>query len=521
MGLCVVLVLVCVLHAAGGSASTGSTGGSGHAAVPGAMELAASRALILADNPVEQETEQEPRVASELSRPAWNPMLDDDGVFDVEVPAPADAEAIQLPAPELRALPGSAIPGLAETSAPPLLPVPAVVLPPGTVQMPPISSSISADLERHWRAFKFKGFGLSFIKSLTKLDQFGLGVRIPITANFPEYDRNSALPRLTTMLGIFYELQSGFFFRGTFSVSFPMRMAGLLLAYLGTWTGVSPGAWVDRIRRLKARDSIRRLGLTFTVRVCSSGCRYSAGPWLFYVPGVRLMSHILPFIFSTPALIVTLVNCLVAMNADWLQSETDRLEDQLASMAAEAAERAEREALAYSTGAATSSDASASTSTPARAAGNEKRRMHGLYYWHSALLKWCEAKTTGLGWNVGMTQSGRTDTSLGSSVLFEIQPFFPYLPPTLIDSVTHAPAYISRSLRYFVSRPKGRADKKATSGRGGVDSTADDAFAAPPLRPLKGRRSFAEQTGGTLEPLPVPRRDKAKRKRAAKKNINV
>lgn len=512
----VVVALGCMLQVVRGTASAGSTGSTS----------AASRALILADNPLEQEPEQEPLVAAaELSRAPWNPMLDDDGVFDVEVTTPAETThqptQQQLAAPELLARTVTAIPRLAEASAvPPMLPMPAVMLPPVSVLPPPLPSSVSADLERHLRAFKFKGFGLSFIKSLTKWDQCGLGLRIPITANFPEYDRNSALPRLTTMLGLFYELQSGFFFRGTFSLSFPVRMAALLLAYLGAWTGVSPGAWVDRIRRLKARDSIRRLGLTFTMRICSSGCRFSAGPWLFYVPGVRLMSHILPFIFSTPALILTLVNCLVAMNADWLQNETDRLEAQLSEMATEAAERAEREALAYSTGTITASTSATSTSTsaPVQAAGNEKRRLHGLYYWHSALLKWCESKTTGLGWNVGMTKSGPTDTSLGTSVLFEIQPFFPRLPAIVVDSLTHAPGYINRAVNGFGFAPRGRAFGKSRQRRGSPSGSVSDTFTAPPRRVRKAvGASQQESSPETLEPLPVPRRDKAKRKRAGKK----
>ena len=35
-----------------------------------------------------------------------------------------------------------------------------------------------------FRKFKFKGYGLSFVKSLTSWSQLGLGVRIPITPNF-------------------------------------------------------------------------------------------------------------------------------------------------------------------------------------------------------------------------------------------------------------------------------------------------------------------------------------------------
>lgn len=58
------------------------------------------------------------------------------------------------------------------------------------------------------------------------------------------------------------------------------------------------------------------------------------------------------------------------------------------------------------------------------------RKMKSLKYWHNVYLKWAATKTTGLGMNMGWYTS-HVDATLGSSVLFDIQPFYTDLPDSV------------------------------------------------------------------------------------------
>ena len=51
-------------------------------------------------------------------------------------------------------------------------------------------------------AYKFKGVGFSFAKSLKSTKSFGLSLKLPITANFPTYDSSRYLPRLGSSFGL-------------------------------------------------------------------------------------------------------------------------------------------------------------------------------------------------------------------------------------------------------------------------------------------------------------------------------
>jgi hypothetical protein len=59
-------------------------------------------------------------------------------------------------------------------------------------------------LRRLFSRFSFKGFGLALEKSTMQWNSIGLGFRLPITPNFPEYDKNVALPRVGLFVGCFY-----------------------------------------------------------------------------------------------------------------------------------------------------------------------------------------------------------------------------------------------------------------------------------------------------------------------------
>ena len=52
--------------------------------------------------------------------------------------------------------------------------------------------------------YNFKGFSFRLYKSLIALDGFGFGIGLPLTMNFDSWDRNPALPSITSTLGIYF-----------------------------------------------------------------------------------------------------------------------------------------------------------------------------------------------------------------------------------------------------------------------------------------------------------------------------
>jgi len=62
------------------------------------------------------------------------------------------------------------------------------------------SNPVTKRVRENWN---FKGFGLSFYKSLIFTDSFGLAVRLPITYNFDWWERHPSLPSITTSACIY------------------------------------------------------------------------------------------------------------------------------------------------------------------------------------------------------------------------------------------------------------------------------------------------------------------------------
>lgn len=76
-------------------------------------------------------------------------------------------------------------------------------------------------LFKAFRVFSWKGFGLSFEKSVIQWNAFGAGVRVPVSSNFPEWDKNANLPKLSTTFGLNYPYGC----KISVSASFPLGTA--------------------------------------------------------------------------------------------------------------------------------------------------------------------------------------------------------------------------------------------------------------------------------------------------------
>ena len=455
-----------------------------------------------------------------------NPMVDDEGdIFAESVPAAPVAEAPSSPQPAAASTPPSAsgrrhigrsrsVRQEKQGVLPKFL-TPHHVFKP-TTQSPELLKPLT--LSSMLKKFKFKGYGLSFAKSLTSWSQLGLGVRIPITPNFPDYDSHTMLPRIGALSGLWWELDTGFFLRSSVSLSFPLKGTLIFAAVLASLVGFVPDALAARIRNRKATDSIRRVGFTISLRYVPSGPKkglcIALGPWFFYVPGLKVMSRVLPFVFFLPAVLVALVNLAVEMDAAssrfvpaavdlgltdgmwgaWplsalvgarlgvappaapavaVAAGLQRSSEPTQTVAPTSTSPSQQAALFVSSnqqqqqqqqGQKQPLDGSAAADPPSTASA---RRSQGVRYWHAAWLQWCGTKTAGLGLNTGENlslnfksappRSGKAGSAdpysyghgsgsgsvsqfdasatMGSSVLFDIAPFFPFGPGVALPEV--------------------------------------------------------------------------------------
>ena len=352
-----------------------------------------------------------------------------------------------------------------------------------------------------FKVFAWKGFGLSFEKSVIQWNAFGAGVRVPVSSNFPEWDRNAAIPKISTTFGLNYPYGC----KISVSASIPLgtavygKIIGLvdfisghfksyvsqlkLILHLNLSTGlmllgktvggfkssVAYTSYLERLKKPKAVDSIKRVGVTATIRYSEAkGFHCQIGPQWFYYPGQVVMRHLLPMIFSLPALFVTLLGLFLQLDgsldkADVI-SASSKHADTLSAVTATATATAtgtgnpspgfpyqstlqnrtkstirnqKRKSSAMSSAATSSKNSSAVshniTDTAVDSVGRRRRKWtypRGVRFWHNKILEWAGTKSTGLGYNMGWRYQGLHDASLGSRIVFEIQSFYPF-PKTL------------------------------------------------------------------------------------------
>jgi hypothetical protein len=245
----------------------------------------------------------------------------------------------------------------------------------------------------------------------------------------------------------------------------------------GFRSSVAFTSYLERLKKPKAVDSIKRVGVTATIRYSEAkGLHCQIGPQWFYYPGQVVMRHLLPMIFSLPALFVTLLGLFLQLDgsldtADAF-STSPKPADAFSAVAGTAGnfstasppyrptpgtatefqpisqnrtrsaiKSQKRRATAMGIAATFTSTSSKSNSTVTQGVtdttldyfGRKKRKWtypRGVKFWHNKILKWAGTKSTGLGYNMGWRYQGLHDASLGSRIVFEIQSFYPF-PKTL------------------------------------------------------------------------------------------
>lgn len=282
---------------------------------------------------------------------------------------------------------------------------------------------------RLFSKFQFKGFGFMFAKSLINLQSFGIGIRIPVTANFPKYDQLVYLPRVNSLVGCSYP----FHVRWTVSVSLPLQVL-LYSAYrcfIRTNDTLSTANFIQRLQNPWYTDSYQRVGVSIAIRYnIGGGFKYTVGPWMNYVPSKSSMEkYAVPLLLTPPAVALTIVNMIhpldihidVPKNSTHSSSNQELVEnDKVSEMQSEKLKAKSMKEV---------------STTKTREALKKKKktkrikmkgiRRRGVMFWHKCMKDWTKLKTIAVSCSLGWFRSHH-DVFMGSNINFDISAFRPF-----------------------------------------------------------------------------------------------
>ena len=323
-------------------------------------------------------------------------------------------------------------------------------------------------LQNLFSSFSFKGIGLTVSKSIVELSTIGCGIKLPITPNFPNYDSIVHLPRVGLYVGINYPNWAA---RFNISISLPIQtiiylLVILLSPFFETYTEplstiqtnrghssklsmkvkdnnqkLKKYSLLDSLKtlkkKLKATDSVRRIGITLSYKYDRfNGLSYSIGPWIYYLPGMRIMNKILPYIMFPPTLLITIV-ALVSRISSSIQSNFKKhtsvnnkisLNDYNSSISSL---QTDQMSSSLDVRSQSTSDIDQRSTLPINFYDLMLKDCSGVYeYWRKTVGDWTSTKSTGFAYNLGWYRSAyahlATTSAMGSNVQFEVSPFYPF-----------------------------------------------------------------------------------------------
>eukprot|EP01039_Chlorochromonas_danica_P006482 gene6482-7147_t len=292
----------------------------------------------------------------------------------------------------------------------------------------PVSSTTSKTNGHVFSSFTFKGFAFSMQKSLLDWTSGAVGIKIPITNNFPNYDSKIYLPRLTAFVGFGMPAS----LRLSMTMSVPSQaIVGLALLGLHQRHRGKPFVWPS----IKPGAHVKRLGLTLSCKVDGkSAVKPTVGAALMFLPGIHVVHRLLPLVILAPALALTLAQfvfqslALIERGVENVLRWIGRLLLALATFARKQAER-------------------------------EEKKYHGGLHLASPARAWrivadfLESKTSVVTVNLGMNrplQGGKATTT--SAFQYDLQPFFPFRKSAKATSPASAPATKKVDSRLQVSK---------------------------------------------------------------------
>lgn len=165
--------------------------------------------------------------------------------------------------------------------------------------------------------FKFKGFSFSFSKSTTDLKSCSAGFKVPLTASFPNYDKNICLPRFVAFFGVNYP----FAWKTSLTISLPIQ-AFLIFALV--LLRVEPKVWPS----VSSTEIVKRVGVNLSSTYNDKGLKNSFGPLLSLLPPLSFVNILLPVLLLAPVLSLSLwhwVEAILLFFVNIFKAKTDEV----------------------------------------------------------------------------------------------------------------------------------------------------------------------------------------------------
>mmetsp|Transcript_8113 Transcript_8113/g.13491 ORF Transcript_8113/g.13491 Transcript_8113/m.13491 type:complete len:570 (+) Transcript_8113:52-1761(+) len=164
------------------------------------------------------------------------------------------------------------------------------------------SRDLVEELKYIFGSFSFKGFGLCLRKSVVSWYKVGIAVSVPITTNFPVYDKTLYLPKIAMGVGLTYP--------GVYHISITTSMSLRFFAVLAIMMKGFHGSFQKAASKLATVDTMRRIGFTYSWRFYNDerGCVRLLGPYLNYLPNFQVYETVEPYLIAIPALILSFLN---------------------------------------------------------------------------------------------------------------------------------------------------------------------------------------------------------------------
>lgn len=320
------------------------------------------------------------------------------------------------------------------------------------------------NLQYLFKNFEFKGFGISLVKSIIKWQSIGIGIRIPVTANFPNYDSLVYLPKITSLIGCGYPYQV----RWTVAISVPIQTFLYAIAYCLNKSNITSYVFNINVRSPKYDESVQRIGITLNLRYNRDyGLQATVGSWVNYCPSKQTVEFVKPVLFASPAMMISLVNYIYATSHNKIFMMMTRSEhnESVSQNITTISDNNNTRVINTSTSTIShmtitydnilnetcSNDYSVNHIDSLRSieesdedqwapvlfsdrrhSNDRKRNIYVLkepkdfWYWHNKVTKWTSSKSIVLATSLGLFRT-RNDVFMGSSVTFDIMPYFPFI----------------------------------------------------------------------------------------------
>lgn len=305
-----------------------------------------------------------------------------------------------------------------------------------------------------FRVFNFKGVGLVFAKSILNLQACGIGIRLPITANFPEYEKLAHLPKIKALVGLTYPLHV----RWTVSISLPLQLVLYTLYRVvdrSNQLHLDGDAIFNRLQNPKYTDTTQRVGVTIAIKYnpSSGKFKYTIGSWMNSAPSKQSLEHVVkPYVLIPPAVVIAMLNLIHPIDSNILISQNvtninadsstgeglgnnniklSSIPEQIPSnVKLEEAITDRMDLKSNKTG--RNRVASSRLVMIAKESKKRKkyRRVKGtrrrtVKYWHDHLLDWAQQKNIALSCSLGYFKTHNSDPLLGSNINIDIGNFRP------------------------------------------------------------------------------------------------